>query len=298
LLSIKKYLPSKIASHSTSYELLFRLYNDLKTYRNQQILISFKNVTWVEANLTSILGALIEDLSLQGNIINFIEFDNFFKKSDILIRNGFADYYKIQHNKTSFNNYNTHLPYKVYNSNNQVDHINYVKNEIIASEHFPNEFESEDIREEIKTNICEIFVNAQTHGECENIHVCGQFYPLKKNFNITIVDSGVTIKNNVHKYIGNPNISASDCINWAMIMNNTTKNKTTPGGIGLGELLNHIKDNDGRIQVISSNGFWEYYNGSVTKYDMNFNFEGTIVNIMFNLSAPYSHLELFGGIQF
>lgn len=51
----------------------------------------------------------------------------------------------------------------------------------------------------ICTSIFEVFENARTHGKCQWIHTCGQYYPQKHSsrFDITIVDAGQTI----HKYL-------------------------------------------------------------------------------------------------
>lgn len=99
----------------------------------------------------------------------------------------------------------------------------------------------------------------------------------------TIVDKGVNIKQNVSNYLSQ-DIEASDAIEWAMVKGNTTKTGETSGGLGLAVIFNFIKLNRGKIQIISSDGFYEFKNGSVVKKQLNSIFEGTIVNIKFNLN--------------
>ena len=58
-------------------------------------------------------------------------------------------------------------------------------------------------------------------------------------------------------------------------------------------IFEFIKLNRGKIQVISSDGFYEYKNGSITKRKLGSIFDGTIVNIKFNLNDQ-NHYSLSG----
>jgi hypothetical protein len=261
---------------------------------NSHIYISFLRVYWFEANLVAVLSSIIEDFGEKGNKIEIIEYHNFFMKNDILIRNGFADKFNLERSFFKGGNSPTHVPFRIYNSDDTDEHKKYVKNEIINSPHFPEDLVN--LSAEITTNIYEIFVNAQTHGNCKNIHVCGQFFPKNEILNITIVDSGTTIKKNVQEFLENKNMSACECIDWTTIHKNTTKKKDgkIPGGIGLSQLLNHLSNNDGMLQIISSNGMWQQdkKNSIPKKLDMKTEFNGTIVNIKFNLVQKYESWPL------
>jgi len=48
--------------------------------------------------------------------------------------------------------------------------------------------------------------------------------------------------------------------------------------------------NKGKIQIISSNGYWELREGKVTKEDLNFSFSGTIANLEFDLTENKMYL--------
>lgn len=134
-------------------------------------------------------------------------------------------------------------------------------------------------------NIFEIYENARTHGRCEFIHTCGQFFPRKesKPLHFTIVDKGINIKQNVSQFLGRE-IEASEAISWAMIKGNTTKTGDTSGGLGLSVIFEFIKLNKGKIQVISSDGFYEFNKDLIEKRKLSHAFDGTIVNIRFNLN--------------
>lgn len=271
---MKVYFPNKITSAIGGYEMLLRFHNDLIHYENSLIEISFLNVSWFEANLVAILGAIIEDLESKGNTVCIIECH---MKNDILTRNGFLTNFGFEP-ALSLNT--TQIPYRKFLENQPHLYNKYIQEELLDKSEFPKH--SERLGNEIKRNIYELFENARTHGKCNQIHTCGQFYPQRKKLHITIVDTGNTIVNNVTEYL-KINLSASDCIDWAMKSGNTTKTGTISGGLGLGIIFDFINLNQGKIQIVSSNGYWELREGKTTKVDMNFSFAGTIANLEFDL---------------
>ena len=98
------------------------------------------------------------------------------------------------------------------------------------------------------------------------------------------------MKQNVSAF-KNQDVNSADAIEWAMLKGNTTKTGDTSGGLGLAVIFEFIKLNRGKIQVISSDGFYEYKNGNITKHKLGSIFEGTIVNLKFNLNDP-NHYSL------
>lgn len=273
------YIPSKITSDVNGYELLLRLQNDLSHFIEQDIHISFKNVYWFEANLVAILGAIIEDLENRNNRIKIIDTEYFRLKNDILFRNGFFPHYGIT--SSSLFSSSTQIPYMKFKEHEPQLYNDYIQSELLDNTDFPRH--SEKLGGEIKRNIFELFENARTHGKCKHIHTCGQFYPTRKKLHITIVDTGQTIVNNVKDFL-KKNMKSSECIDWAMETGNTTKVGNIPGGLGLGLIFEFINLNKGKIQVVSSNGYWELREGKINKLDLNFSFGGTIANLEFDLS--------------
>lgn len=279
------YIPQRITSAITGYESLLRLHNDLSSAQKQEIQISFKNVVWLEANLCAILGAIIEELESRGNEVTLVDCERFHEKSDILSRNGFFKHYGVQ--IPTVREHKTPISYKMFKEKEAVLYNQYIQAELIDNPEFPRH--SEGLGKKIKENIYELFENARTHGKCKHIHTCGQFFPTKKKLHITIVDTGDTITENVQRFL-KQNLSPSECINWAMQLGNTTKEGDIPGGLGLGLIFEFINMNKGKIQIVSSNGYWELREGIVTKEDLSFSFSGTIANIEFDLSENKMYL--------
>ncbi|MCP9200552.1 hypothetical protein MKO06_11575 [Gramella sp. GC03-9] len=274
----KIYIPIKVTSSAKGYELLIRLYDDLKDLQDEIIHLSLYNVQWFEANLAAVLGAIIENLENKNNKVYLVDVEEFRQKTDILYRNGFLPYYGIE--GENLMNSSTQIPYKKFRESDHKIYNQYIQVELLDNPDFPKH--SRKLGIEIKRNIYELFENARTHGRCKNIHTCGQFYPGKKRLHITIVDTGKTIINNVLSFL-KKELSSSECIEWAMETGNTTKIGNTPGGLGLGLIMEFINLNKGKIQIVSSNGFWELRESKMEKYDLNFSFPGTIANLEFNL---------------
>ena len=101
-MELKFYIPFKITSSVSGYESLLRLQNDHAGYHNKAIQLSFKNVTWLEANLTAIVGAVIEELENRKNKVKLIDCEIFHNKNDILSRNGFFPYYGVELNPNRY----------------------------------------------------------------------------------------------------------------------------------------------------------------------------------------------------
>ena len=71
-------------------------------------------------------------------------------------------------------------------------------------------------------------------------------------------------------------------IEWAMGYGNTTKTGNISGGLGLDLINGFIKLNNGKIQVVSSDGYWELRR-CITDMKLFSKPLGTVVNLEFNL---------------
>jgi signal transduction histidine kinase len=179
----------------------------------------------------------------------------------------------------------------MYRPSDDAIFIDYIKKELLLKPDFPKH--SERLGKKITESIFELYENARTHGKCKFIHVCGQYFPNKehKPMHITIVDRGISIRKNVRDFLGAKSLSGKEAIKWAMQYGNTTKIGTS-GGLGLDIIFEFVKLNKGKIQIISSNGYWEYNNEVITSESFENSFVGTIANIKFNLDdSSYYYLK-------
>lgn len=266
-----------VRSDFKGYSDLIYLYHSLKKIQNTAVELNFQHNRWFEANLFALLGAIIFSDSRNTNHYSLLNLNNNLKS--VLIRNGFI---KNAESKVVSNPNSTIIPYKTFSPKADADFASYIKTELLAKTGFPKL--SRLAEKKIIESIFEIYENARTHGVCDKIYTCGQYFPRKDppRLDITIVDMGVSIKRNVNEFL-KKELSAAKSIEWAVEYGNTTKTGLKPGGLGLDVIRDFISKNNGKIQIVSDNGYWEF-NRNYTKTDkFSEPFPGTIVNIEFNL---------------
>lgn len=250
--------------------------------KDPDIELNFENTSWFEANLAAVLGAIISLLNSRGYSVNFSNISH--DITGILTRNGFLDSSSTYRRNISTD---TIISFQQFTPTQDSAFNVYIRKELLSKKDFPKH--SPSLGKCIGESIFEIFENARTHGKCEYIHSCGQYYPqnIPARLDMTIVDVGNTILNNVNNYFLTKslqqNLKAHEAIEWAIQEGNTTKTDRT-GGLGLSILREFVKLNKGVLQFVSANGFWQYRNGHVYKREIPNAFPGTIVNVEFNFN--------------
>lgn len=267
------------------YQKLIDLVSRAQQSKDNKIIFDFSNVYFFEANLCA---TIIEILEQKGKKIQLINFNN--KVETILRKNEFLIPYG--YNKI-FDDYDTSIKYQKFNPTIKEDDNNfeeYIKSQLLSKSDFPSH--SKLLGKHITLRIFELYENARTHGSCNFIHACGQYFPRKpeKPLNVTIVDTGNNFQDNISSFL-NKNISSVEAIDWAMQKGHTTKTGDISGGLGLDLIFQFIQHNKGKIQIISADGFWEWHRGTSTKRLLNNKFNGTIANLRFNLNDT-SHYYL------
>lgn len=271
------YLESEIRSDIEGYNHLIQLYHRANNHKDQKIIFDFTNLWWFEANLAAVLAAMIELLKVNGKNIEIKNISGSVKT--ILRKNHFL----CQFGEKSISDlYDTVVTYQTFSPYDDDAFMNYIKEELLSKPDFPRH--SKRLGKKINESIFELYENARTHGLCQMIHTCGQYFPNKtpKRLDITIVDMGQTIKYNVNNYL-QEKLKGSEAIEWALKYGNTTKTGNISGGLGLDIIFEFIKLNNGKIQIVSSDGYWEFRRGITKTENMRDFFPGTIANIEFNL---------------
>ena len=270
-------IPRSVKSDSNGYRYLISVYHLLQNINNTDVIIDFHKNRWFEANLFALLGAIIYSGTRGSNYYTLVNLST--RLESVLLRNGF-----IQNTESLViaDPNSTIIPYETFSPKADTEFALYIKTELLAKTGFPRL--SRLAEKKIIESIFEIFENARTHGVCDKIYTCGQYFPRKNppRLDITIVDMGVSIKKNVNEFL-KKELSAAESIEWAVEYGNTTKTGLEPGGLGLDVIRSFISKNNGKIQIVSDNGYWEFnrnYTGTNSFLEP---FPGTIVNIEFNL---------------
>jgi len=271
------YIPASIRSDYEGYSALIHLFQKAKEQAFSNIEFDFNNNKWFEANLAAIFGAIIYQTEKSTNNINFVNLPE--KVEEIFQKNHFLYHYGWPKKPDE---YNTTIKYQKFKPTDEALFKEYVTSQLLARPEFPDI--SELLAKRINESIFELFENARTHGRCDHIFTCGQYYPNKKpaKVDFTIVDLGKTIKFNVNDYL-KKDIEGYEAIDWAMQYGHTTKTGNISGGLGLNLIKEFITLNNGKFQVVSSNGYWEFRKGVIKKVSLERPFLGTIVNLEFNL---------------
>lgn len=275
------YVPSRVISNYDGYIGLIKLSKQISLLYNTNITISFKNCIWFQANLVAVLGSIFDKAYTNGNTIKIKNLSPTI--SDILQRNQFLESYGFC-NIPDINR--TTISYQKFSRDKGSNFKTYIRENLLHQDDFPTL--SLLAEKKINESIFELFENAYTHGLCDNIYTCGQYFPNLKppRIDMTIVDLGVTISKNVNEHLIKFNknqLSGCDAIEWALKKGNTTKTGDNPGGLGLDIIFEFVKLNKGKIQIVSSDGYWEYRFGKTKSILFDNIFSGTIVNIEFNI---------------
>ena len=270
-----------IKSNFDGYNYLCSLYHQLKNCKDKYITFNFSKANFIEANLCALIGTIFEMLEENNNIVSLENINH--KIANILRKNSFL----IKYGYPTLNDrFDTSLKYERLNPQEETKFIGYIKDELFSKTDFPSL--SNRLRSEITKNIFELYENARTHGKCNFIHICSQFFPKapKKPLHFTIVDKGITIKENVCNFLAE-SLSGSETIQWAMVRGNSTKKEV--GGLGLGIIFDFIKLNNGKIHIVSADGYYEFSNGQETTKTLSNPFEGTLVNLTFDLTDKHHY---------
>ncbi len=270
-------LSNRIQSTYEGYQELISLLSRINATNDRIIEIDFSGVSWFEANLSAVLGAIIQLAEENGKEVSIINLTG--RVESILYRNRFLRMYG--EGDIGFSG-DTIVSYKKFPPSGDNDFLFYIRSELLSKPDFPKH--SQKLGKKISESIFELFENASTHGKCAFIHTCGQYYPGKtpRRLDLTIVDMGISIKKNVNDYLREEK-SGDAAIVWALQYGNTTKTGNISGGLGLNIIFQFIKLNKGKIQIASSDGYWEYREENEFTATFSGMFPGTIANLEFNL---------------
>lgn len=262
------------------YNFLASLFNQISSSDlEKEIGIDFQNCQCFEANLSAILGAILDKFAIDGYHL-WLKNLNYSGVKRILSRNRFLQAFKTE---TSIQERENFIEYRKFDCLEADEFKEYIQQNLLNKRKFPHH--TELAGKAIQVNICEIFTNATMHANCDYVYCCGEVN--ETTLDMTIADLGNTIPQNVNNFLKKHHkepLNACDAIKWSIQEGNTTKSET--GGLGLYILEQFITLNHGTLQIVSGEGIYEYKEGEVTTYIMSNAFPGTIVNMRFNHNDP------------
>lgn len=276
-----KYIPSSVLATKVGYEFLSELHLDLLNSKANNILINFNRCKEFEANLSAVLGAILDDVTEKGHRI-FLTNPTSIGVRRFLSRNKFLAAFAVETSNEERENF---IVYKRFEINQAEDFKSYIHSDLIQKQRFPHC--TERATEKIIESIYEIFANAVSHGNSKAVYCCGEVHPRngRTMLDMTFINLGTTVIHNVNNYLQKRNqglLNSCDALKWAFEEGNTTK--LTPGGLGLSILKEFVEMNEGTIQMVSENAMLEIESGNSKGTLLGKSFSGTIVNVEFNCS--------------
>lgn len=265
---------STIRSQQEGFEHLAQLAADTEKLSASRLEVDLSQCGFFDANMAAPLASVLARVADRFNAVEIVNVP--FGIEQILRKNRFlASYgYEIVDDVNS-----TTLPYRHIQLSDEGRFEDYLNGHLKAKG-IPRM--SEGLGKRFKQSIFEVFQNAVIHSHSRlGVFVCGQFYPYLQRLDLTIADAGVGIRTNVRRYLGEK-ISSVDAIRWALQEGNTTKTGSQPGGVGLKFLKEFIELNEGKIQIVSRLGFYQFREGKETFQKIAADFPGTTVNIEVN----------------
>lgn len=264
------------------YHCLAQILHETRDLSIDKITLDFSNCSFFEANMAAPLQTVIV---LLFDRLNDVELVNFSETTERILR---KNRYLTLFGRGELTDTNqTTLPFKKFNAH--------------AGEHFSEYLErymkgrgipkmTQALKKKFNQSLLEIFQNSAIHsGSDSGIFACGQFYPTKNKLDFSISDAGIGIRENVRRYLKNPEISSTMALKWAMKEGHSTKSSGQPGGLGLKLIKDFIKINGGKLQIVSRFGFYELSEGQESIRKMKYNFPGTCVNIEINTNDSNSY---------
>ena len=271
-------IDGNICTDFTGIKELFNFYHKANEYINTTIFIDFYELSWFDANLSALLGAIIHKLNVENNLTFSTDLVFLESQFDVLFRNGFLNQgaYLDDDRKST-------IAYKNFELDDKNGFVSYIQDDLMKHRGFPEL--SEELYDIIIDSLIELFNNIQIHSKSTfDFFVCGQYYPRQNKLTFTILDLGVGFLPAINKKTNNVIQNNYDAILWSLERKNTTK-IGCPGGKGLYDLHQYLLNSGGDMQIITGDIFWSLSLDKtiLKKHRFEKPFVGSIINLCFSI---------------
>jgi hypothetical protein len=277
-----KFVLPEIQHDRSGFEALVHLEATSKDCLFDNIDIDMGKVTWFDADMCAVFGAILYRLGENLNTVKLINIRS--GVENILLKNGFLSHYGRE--KTP-DRWGTTIPYHRFDVKDDRYFADYIEHELMHRSEIPAM--SSGLMKKFRESIFEIFSNAVLHSRTElGIFSCGQFFPARHRLVFSVADLGVGMRQNIKDNTG-LDLLPVDAIVWATEGRNTTKRGSVPGGLGLKLLGEFIDLNGGCIQIVSDAGYWRRENKKTVTEPLSHAFPGTVVSVEINTADTNSY---------
>jgi hypothetical protein len=261
---------------------LMHFYCLASTFENTTIKIDFRSLSWIDANLLALLNAFTYKLHKEKNVRLAADFQYIADNFNVFFRNGWLTHDAYQ----MYDNQETTIPCTYFKPHELDEFITYISNKLMCHRGMPGLNPALRIR--IQSDLIEVFQNLRHARTSDPLFTCGQFYPKRRQFILTLVDLGVGFLQPIKEYTKGAIQTDIEAIRWAIAGNSSIINPATDmGGFGLQGIHDYCNTNKGVFQIYTGNDFWNS-NGNhqiETHYSSDHYFQGSVINLHFNYDS-------------
>jgi hypothetical protein len=241
-------LKHSIYTDFSGYKQLASFYHTATNYADTQIEICFRDLEWFDANLSSLLHAMLHKLNKERGLTFVTNTDIIHDRFDVLCRNGF-----INTGRAVKDVRNSTLPNHQFDPSDKHGFVSYVERYLLDHRGMPRL--TADLHNQILDDMIELYSNINYHSNTTDpCFVCGQYYPTQGFLVFTLTDLGDGFLPKIQRKTNGAVNTSLDAIHWALKGNSTKEG--APGGLGLKNMYQYLKQNKGILQVVTGNGYW------------------------------------------
>lgn len=266
--------PREVRCNLAGYSWLARTGAQLEPLRREEIRFCGRGLSWFDANLCGPFGAILTACKLRLNTVSLDEIP-----APIIQAWGQNGFYRHFGGADFVDHFDTTIGYRRFTLDEDKTFVRYLRGELMEKE-LPTMSRSAKAR--FESNVQEVFTNAVHHSfSVHGVFSCGQHFPHKNRLDLTLTDLGVGFGFRVSEFLNAP-ISSLAAIEWALEQGHTTRVGNIAGGLGLKRLAQFLAQNEGHLQILSGDGFYQQHGGKISRQTLRHSFGGSVVNLSFN----------------
>lgn len=275
--------PERVLTDFEGLQVLCDFYDKASRYRNCTFVLDWETLQYLEANLSSLILAMVHKLRTENNINFFLDYSYLKGPMNVFWRNGLAHYIYKKPDKPNDYQQST-IPVKAFRISDVDSFVGYIEKDLLQHRGVES-LQFQDMQR-VKDSYLEIFCNVDLHAKTTYpVLACGQFFPKQGELKFTLVDLGVGFLHNIKSFThtsAKPITKSEDAIKWAIAGNSTKVGAA--GGTGLNRIWSYCRKNNGGLHICTDGCYWAFDQGKITNWTLKNYFVGTTISLIFRFS--------------
>ena len=147
------------------------------------------------------------------------------------------------------------------------------------------------------TAIAEVLMNACMHADADGrVVFVGEYRDRERVFNVSVYDGGVGFCGKIAEYLGRPDLTVLESIDWALKEGNSVDKEERAAGVGLNEAVDFIRRNGGLMEIVTGDVIWRIESGVVSKCPLPYAIVGSLVNFSIKMDDTVSYRKRMDAI--